>query len=139
MKRILSLCIAAMLCCIPAAAQLDAATMAKRQARKNLVIREWNTDAKSNVRWLDHVTTYNDKGEKIEEIEYNQYGQVWCETYEYDANGKISVNTRYDDKNKVSLVRKYEYNEDLTKKRQYNYLPNGTLQTVKTFEYSYSD
>jgi hypothetical protein len=39
----------------------------------------------------------------------------------------------------VSIVRKYEYNEDLTKKRQYNYLPNGTLQTVKTFEYSYSD
>ena len=30
---------------VSAYAQLDAATMAKRQARKNLVIREWNTDA----------------------------------------------------------------------------------------------
>ena len=43
-------------------AQLDAATMAKRQARKNLVIREWNTDAKTQTKWLDRITTYDDQG-----------------------------------------------------------------------------
>jgi len=120
-------------------AQLDPATMAKRQAKKNLVIKEWNTDQKSNTKWLDRVTTYNDQGEKIEEIEYNQYGQVWRETYEYGENGKIVKNTRYNEKNKVVEIKKYEYNADNTKKKQYTYLPNGRLQKVKVYEYSYSE
>ena len=57
---------------VSAYAQLDAATMAKRQARKNLVIREWNTDAKTQTKWLDRITTYDDQGRKIEEIEYTR-------------------------------------------------------------------
>ena len=89
-------------------AQLDAATMAKRQARKNLVIREWNTDAKTQTKWLDRITTYDDQGRKIV----------------------------YNEKNKPSAIRKYEYNPDGTKKKQYNYAPNGKLQTVKVFEYT---
>lgn len=117
-------------------AQLDAATMAKRQARKNLVIREWNTDAKTQTKWLDRVTTYDDQGRKIEEIEYTRYGQKWRETFEYGANGKISKNVVYNEKNKPSAIRKYEYNADGTKKKQYNYAPNGKLQTVKVFEYT---
>ncbi len=117
-------------------AQLDAATMAKRQARKNLVIREWNTDAKTQTKWLDRVTTYDDQGRKIEEIEYTRYGQKWRETFEYGANGKISKNIIYNEKNKPSAIRKYEYNPDGTKKKQYNYAPNGKLQTVKVFEYT---
>ena len=117
-------------------AQLDEATMAKRQARKNLVIREWNTDAKTQTKWLDRVTTYDDQGRKIEEIEYTKYGQKWRETFEYGANGKISKNVIYDEKNKPSAIRKYEYNSDGTKKKQYNYAPNGKLQTVKVFEYT---
>ena len=121
---------------VSAYAQLDQATMAKRQARKNLVIREWNTDAKTQTKWLDRVTTYDDQGRKIEEIEYTKYGQKWRETFEYGANGKISKNVVYDEKNKASAIRKYEYNSDGTKKKQYNYAPNGKLQTVKVFEYT---
>ena len=121
---------------ISAYAQLDAATMAKRQARKNLVIREWNTDAKTQTKWLDRVTTYDDQGRKIEEIEYTRYGQKWRETFEYGANGRISKNVVYNEKNKPSAIRKYEYNADGTKKKQYNYAPNGKLQTVKVFEYT---
>ena len=34
--------------------------------KKNLVIKEWNTDVKSNAKILDHVTTYNAAGRKIE-------------------------------------------------------------------------
>ena len=34
--------------------------------KKNLVIKEWNTDVKSNAKILDHVTTYNADGRKIE-------------------------------------------------------------------------
>ena len=141
MKKLIGKMLLASLILLPlfsvsAYAQLDQATMAKRQARKNLVIREWNTDAKTQTKWLDRVTTYDDQGRKIEEIEYTKYGQKWRETFEYGANGKISKNVVYDEKNKASAIRKYEYNSDGTKKKQYNYAPNGKLQTVKVFEYT---
>ena len=112
--------------------------LAKREKRKNLTVKEWNTDAKSKTRWLDHVTTYNDRGEKVEEIEYTQYGQKWRETFEYDSNGLIVKDTRYNEKDKVELVRRYEYNADGTKKKQYNYAPTGKLLTIKVFEYERS-
>ena len=120
-----------------AQSRLNEATLAKREARKNLVIKEWNTDAKSKTKWLDRVTKYDDQGRKIEEIEYNQYGMAWREVFEYDpVVDKISKETKYNSKNKPILVRKYEYDEDGTRKKQYNYAPNGKLITIKVFEYS---
>ena len=121
------------------AQELDAATLAKRAGRKNLTIKEWNTDAKSKTRWLDRVTTYDSEGRKIEQIEYASYGQKWRETYEYGENGRIVQEVEYDDRDKPKSIRKYEYNADGTKKKQYNYAPNGRLQTIKVFEYVVSD
>lgn len=120
-----------------AQSRLDAATLAKREARKNLVIKEWNTDAKSKTKWLDRVTKYDEFGRKVEEIEYNQYGMAWREVYEYDpVVDKIAKETKYNAKNRPVLIRKYEYDEDGTRKKQYNYSPNGRLMTIKVFEYS---
>ena len=45
--------------------------------KKNLVVKEWNTDVRTNKKILDHVTTYNPDGKKIEEIEYGVSGQKW--------------------------------------------------------------
>ena len=140
MKRILLLLMMLMpLFCVNAFAQLDPATMARREARKNLTIREWNTDSRTKSKWLDRVTTYDDQGRKIEECEYTHYGQKWRETYEYGENGRISKDVLYNEKDKVTLVRKYEYNPDGTKKKQFNYAPNGKLQSVKVFEYAITD
>ena len=136
MKHLLLLCILSAISLTPAGAQ---SADTNRQARRNLVVKEWNTDAKASVKWLDRITVYNEKGEKIEETEYTRHGQLWRQTFTYDDNGKVLVNTLYDSKDKVELIRKFEYNEDQTRKKQYNYLPNGTLQTVKVFEYSHSD
>lgn len=116
-------------------AQIDELTAAKRAQRKNLVVKEWNTDARTKTRWMDRVTTYDEQGRKIEEIEYAQYGQKWRETYEYGENDKIVKEVVYDDRNKPSLIRKYEYNSENKKTKQYNYAPNGKLLTVKVFEY----
>ena len=58
-------------------------TLAKREKRKNLTVKEWNTNDKTKTRWLDRVTTYDEQGRKIEEIEYATYGQKWRITYEY--------------------------------------------------------
>lgn len=122
-----------------AAAQLSPETIAKRERRKNLTVKEWNTDARSKTRWLDHLTTYDDQGRKIEEIEYASYGQKERITYEYAESGKISKEIVYDDRNKPVRIRKYEYNDDGSKKKQYNYLPNGRLFSVKVFEYLFTD
>ncbi len=124
---------------ISSAQSIDEATLAKRAGRKNLTIKEWNTDAKSKTRWLDRVTTYDEFGRKIEQTEYASYGQKWRETYEYGEHGRVVQEVEYDDRNKPKTIRKYEYNSDGTKKKQYNYAPNGNLLTIKVFEYIVSD
>ena len=110
-------------------------TLAKREKRKNLTVKEWNTNDKTHTRWLDRVTTYDEQGRKVEEIEYATYGQKWRITYEYTEGGKVAKEVEYNDKNKPSRIRKYEYNPNGTKAKQYNYLPNGKLESVKVFEY----
>ena len=137
MKRLLFLTFIAFLAMPVAlsAQELDAATIAKREGRKNLTIKEWNTDAKTKTRWLDRVTTYDAEGRKIEQIEYASYGQKWRETCEYGEHGRVVREVEYDDRDKPKSIRKYEYNSDGTKKKQYNYAPNGRLQTIKVFEY----
>jgi hypothetical protein len=107
----------------------------RRVRRKGLTIKEYNTDAKGKNVWLDHLTVYNAKGLKVEEIEYATYGMRERVTFEYDATDRCIKEVVYDDRNKVSRIRKYEYNADGTKKTQYNYLPNGRLYSTKQFQY----
>jgi len=116
-------------------------TLAKREKRKNLTVKEWNTNDKTHTRWLDRITVYDEQGRKIEEIEYATYGQKWRITYEYtDAvGGKVLREVEYNDKNKPVRIRKYEYNPNGTKAKQYNYLPNGKLESVKVFEYIFQE
>lgn len=111
----------------------------KREKRKNLTIKEWNTNATTKTRFLDHQTKYNAQGFKIEEIEYANYGQRSKVTYEYNAAGKCIKEVEYDGKNKPVRIRKFEYYPDGSKKKQYNYLPNGRLETTKEFEYVFSN
>ena len=110
----------------------------KRERKKNLVVREWNTKAGNKTPYLDNVVTYDELGRKVEEIEYASYGQKKRVTYEYEGTSTKCVRqVEYDDKNHATRVKKFEYNEDGTKKAQYNYTPKGKLESTKTFEYSY--
>ena len=134
MKKFFALA-AALLLLLPGAGAQEKAKINK----KNLVIKEWNTDAKSKNRVLDHQTTYNADGKKVEEIEYNSGGQKWRKRYEYGADGKCSRELVYDDRNKLQTVKKFEYNEFGRKKKQYNYDGKGKLKTIKIFEYISED
>lgn len=110
----------------------------KRERKKNLVVKEWNTKAGSKTPYLDNMVTYDKLGRKIEEIEYASYGQKKRTVYEYEGtNTKCSRQIEYDDKNHVNRIKKFEYNKDGTRRVQYNYKPNGKLESTKTFEYSY--
>ena len=115
------------------------ATIAKRENRRGMVLKEWNTAAGDKRAFLDRVTTYDAMGRKIEEIEYASYGQKWRVVSEYPENSDISAKVvreiEYNDRDKVVRIRKFEYDEDGSKVRQLNYYPNGKLESVKTFEY----
>ena len=114
--------------------------LARREKRKNLTVKEWNTDAQNKARWLDHVKVYDNQGRCIEEIEYASYGQRVRVTSKYDdKTGKVIEEVEYNDRNRPVRIRKFEWNEDGTKAKQYNYLPNGKLYSVKVFEYIFSD
>lgn len=103
--------------------------------KKNLVIKEWNTNLLTNTKFLDHVTTYDPEGKKIEEIEYNTDGQKWRERYEYDANGNKVQELLYDGHNRLYTVKKFEYNEFGKKKVTYTYNAKGKLIAIKNYEY----
>ncbi len=137
MKRILTLIALALVLSAPAWAQNTTAT--PKINKKNLVIKEWKTDPKSGAKSLDHITTFNADGKKIEEIEYNAYGQKWRKRYEYGADGKCSKELLYNERNKLETVRKFEYNEFGRKKTQYNYDPKGKLISIKVYEYLTED
>ena len=114
------------------------ATVIKRENRKGMTVKEWNTQAGSKRAFLDRVTTYDEMGRKIEEIEYASYGQKWRVVSEYPAGSDITAKVvreiEYNDRDKVARIRKFEYNADGSKKRQLNYYPNGKLESVKTYE-----
>ncbi len=113
-------------------------TDTKREKKKNLTVKEWNTNAATKTRYLDHITKYNESGYKTEEIEYANYGQKSRVTYEYNESGKCVKETEYDSRNKPVRIRKFEYYADGSKKKQYNYLPSGKLESTKEFEYIFA-
>lgn len=108
----------------------------RRLQKKNLVIREYNTDAHGKNNWMDHLTVYNENGYKVQEIEYAVYGMRSKVLFEYDENNRCVKEIVYDDRNKITRIRKITYNADGTRKAQYNYLPNGRLFSTKRYEYS---
>lgn len=112
----------------------------KGERKRNLVVKEWNLRSGATTPALDHVTTYDAQGRKIEEIEYygSGHGQKSRTTYEYEGESrKVKKEVLYNDKNKVVKIKLYEYDATGRKTKQYNYRPNGKLETTKTFEYSY--
>ncbi len=108
----------------------------KKLNKKNLVIKEWNTNVQTHTKVLDHVETYNPEGKKIEEIEYGTDGsQKWRKRYEYNSNGYKLKETVYDEHNRLVTIKKFEYNEYGKKKITYTYNSKGTLIAIKNYEY----
>lgn len=135
MKRI-AILIASALLLIPVAA---GAQEQVKINKKNLVIKEWNTDPKGGNKVLDHVTTFSPEGKKTEEIEYSSSGQKWRKRFEYGPDGKVSRELVYDEHNRLQTYKKFEFNEFGRKKVQYTYNAKGKLISVKHFEYIAQD
>jgi len=136
MKRIILMALAALLL-IPAAGAQDA--QQQKINKKNLVIKEWNTDPKGTSKVLDHVTTFNAEGKKIEEIEYSSDGQKWRKRFEYGPDGKVSRELVYDGRNRLVTYKTFDFNEFGRKKMQYTYNAKGRLISIKQYEYIAQD
>ena len=104
--------------------------------KKNLVVKEWNTNTKGVASTLDHITIYSAEGRKIEETEYDAAGkQKWRKRYEWAENGRMSRELVYDEHNRLVNYKKFEYNELGKKKAQYTYDAKGKLLSTKLIEY----
>jgi len=136
MKKIMRLLAVA---CLLLPGVLSAQETTTKINKKNLVIKEWNTDPKGSNKVLDHMTVYSAEGRKMEETEYNSDGQKWRKRFEYDAAGKVAVEYVYDNRNKLQTYKKFEYNEFGRKKVQYTYNAKNRLISVKHFEYLAQD
>ena len=134
MKKILTVLALALLL-VPAAGAQEHQKMNK----KNLVVKEWNTDPKGGNKVLDHVTTFSAEGKKIEEIEYSTSGQKWRKRFEYGPDGRVSRELVYDERNRLQTYKKFEFNEFGKKKVQYTYNPKGKLLSIKNYEYIAQD
>lgn len=138
MKKILSLLFFFALGFGAMAQSVSESTIIKRENRRGMTVKEWNTPVNGR-NFLDHVTTYDALGRKIQEIEYASYGQKARYVFEYPTGSgmeaKVEREIEYNDRDKVVKIKKFEYNADGTKHRQLNYYPNGKLESVKVYEY----
>ena len=119
------------ICAAAASAQVKA-------DKRNLTLKEWNIDAGTNQKVLDHLPIYNSDGKKVEEAEYDRKGQKWRKKYEYSPDGTLSRVLVYDSSNRLDNVRKFEFNELGRKKTEYIYDSKGKLKRCKLYEYSYA-
>ena len=91
---------------------------------------------KGAARTLDHMTTYNADGKKMEETEYDSAGrQKWRKRFEWGANGRLARELVYDERNRLENYKKFEYNEFGKRKVQYTYDTKGRLTGTKVYEY----
>lgn len=108
----------------------------EKATKSNLTVKEWNIDAGTNQKVLDHLTIYNASGRKVEEAEYDRKGQKWRKKYEYAPDGNLTRVLVYDSSNKLDNIRKFEFNELGRKKTEYVYDAKGKLKRCKVYEYS---
>ncbi len=134
MKRLILIAAWALLL-LPAARAQEPQKMNK----KNLVIKEWNTDPKGGNKVLDHVTTFSPEGKKMEETEYGSDGQKWRKRFEYGPDGKVSRELVYDNHNRLQTYKTFEWNQFGKKKVQYTYNAKGKLLSIKHYEYLAQD
>lgn len=134
MKRLILIAAWALLL-LPAAGAQEPQKMNK----KNLVIKEWNTDPKGGNKVLDHVTSFSPEGKKMEETEYGSDGQKWRKRFEYGPDGKVSRELVYDNRNRLQTYKTFEWNQFGKKKVQYTYNAKGKLLSIKHYEYLAQD
>ena len=92
----------------------------------------------NKVKRIDHLTTFNDAGQKTEEVEYFADGTVKTKTtFEYDIQNRCIKSTKYSKKGKIEKVSVFEYDSNGNKTIERIFDPVKRYHHVKVFEYTY--
>jgi hypothetical protein len=137
-KQIFLIILTTLLSITAYAEQPERSAMAKSRG-KRLTVKEWKTTPDGRNKWVDHVEVYNAKGELIEEAEYGDFGRhlTWRSELTYNDKGQLIMEVVYNERDKVSKVRKFEYDSKGVCTRRLNYNANGTLNSYRQFEYTF--
>jgi hypothetical protein len=85
----------------------------------------------------EFYTKFDESGNIIEEIEYDDYGKEKNHTlYEYDENDNKIKEISLSPKGAKEKVIEYKYNEGF-KTEKIVYLPNGKIKSKKKYVYEY--
>jgi len=118
-------------------AKKDDSQSKKHGHHKNMIVREYNTDANGNAKHMDRQIIYDANGLKEQEIEYGKHEQMRQRTtFAYDEEGNCIKEVMFDERNKPCKIRKIVYNADGLKQTLFNYSPDGRLLSTKKFLYS---
>lgn len=96
-------------------------------------IKEWIVNGSKKT--IDEVTKYDEKGNKIEVVNYKDGEMKERTTYKYNANGKCIEEAHYDKFNKLEKTVKIEYNANGKKSSEKTFQSNGKLKSEHVFEY----
>ena len=66
MKRLLIIAMLGLMALPVFSQSVSESTIQKRENRRGMILKEWNTPVGSRMPFLDHVTTYDELGRKIE-------------------------------------------------------------------------
>ncbi|MBN1115584.1 MAG: hypothetical protein JXA77_00140 [Bacteroidales bacterium] len=97
----------------------------------------WSYDYSTGkeVKKLDQVEKFNNRGQVIQLIDYDKNGkQKERITYSYNDNGDITEEKYYDETDKIAKAYKYTY-EDQLKKTKEKYDDKGNLIWKKVYVY----
>lgn len=97
-------------------------------------VKEWKIDG--SKRHLSELSKYNAKGDKVEQIKYDNSGtQKERMVYEYNADGKCTAEIKYDEFNKLEKKTVIEYNSFGKRAKETTYDAKGKVKSQKEVEY----
>ena len=88
----------------------------------------------------DIKTYYNDNGNRIEENQYDEEGELTSKRkYKYDDNGNVIEANQYDEEGELTRKYKYKYDDNGNRIEAKEYDEDGELENESSYEYKFDD
>jgi hypothetical protein len=102
---------------------------------KSIIVHEEKFDKLVSQKYKESETTYDEKGNILEDIQY-KLGKVDKHfKYQYDANNNKIKETEYDPSGNISEYSEYKYDKNLRVEKTV-FDPKGKIKSKKTYTYT---
>jgi YD repeat-containing protein len=121
---------------------LESTAQSKKEIRNNNIASETTYitvfENGKQLKYKDSYVSYNDSGDKTEEVEYGKDGKAKNrKIYKYSAEGKLAEESEYSSKSGKTKVYKYTYDENGNKLTETEYNSSGKM--VQKYVYTYDE